>query len=136
MEYIVLYFENYDIELKSLFVWKLWEFPQGSNFVNFQQFFHHNFWLKIKYCILMVSSERSSSDLSEYTQFQIQKYFYIYKDQLIFSWKKKNIRFFLAVFKEILPNFSDFINSDDCIERKKNHKNLSDYNQFSFKSIF
>ena len=32
--------------LISLIVWKQWSFPQGSHFVNFQQFFHHNFRLR------------------------------------------------------------------------------------------
>ena len=30
---------------------------------------------------------------------------------------------------KLLPNFSDFLNSDDCIG-KKTHQNLSDYIQF------
>ena len=41
-----------NLELISLIVWKLWSFPQGSNFVNFQQFFHHNFRLEWKIWIL------------------------------------------------------------------------------------
>ena len=36
---------------------------------------------------------------------------------------------FFSDFFKILPKFSDFVNSDDCIE-KKTHENLSDYNQF------
>ena len=62
--------------LISLIVWKLWSFPQGSNFVNFQQFFHHNFRLRRNFWILMVPSERSSWDLSEYTLFYIKKIFF------------------------------------------------------------
>ena len=62
--------------LISLIVWKLWSFPQGSNFVNFQQFFHHNFRLRRNFWILMVPSERSSWDLSEYTLFYIKQIFF------------------------------------------------------------
>ena len=53
----------------TLTVWKLCAFRQPSNFDNFEQFFHKKFRLKGKLWILMDSSERSSSDLSEYTLF-------------------------------------------------------------------
>ena len=36
-----------------------------------------------------------------------------------------------AVFNKIIPKLSDFVNSDDFIE--KSHLYLSDYNQFLFK---
>ena len=58
--------------LISLIVWKLWSFPQGSNFVNFQQFFHHNFRLKWNFRILMVPLERSCRDLSKYISFYVK----------------------------------------------------------------
>ena len=58
-------------------------------FGQFQQFFHQNFRLKCKFWILMVSLERSSSDLSEYNLFKIQS---------IFKWKMKKCKFFFAVF--------------------------------------
>ena len=64
----------------SLIVWKLWAFRQRSNFGNFQHFFHHDFRLKWKFWILMVSSERSTSNLSEYIRSEIHKiFFYVYK---------------------------------------------------------
>ena len=53
----------------SMSVWKLCVIRQRSNFGNFQQFFHHNFRLKLKIWIRMVSSERSGLYLSEYTLF-------------------------------------------------------------------
>ena len=63
----------------------------------------------------MVSSESSSSDLSEYTLFQIQKlFFFIYKNQFLGE-KIEKVGFFLHFFLGILPKFSDFINSDSCI---------------------
>ena len=53
--------------------WKLRAFRQRINFGNFHQFFHHNF--RLKFQIIMVSPERYSSDLSEYTHFKFEKYF-------------------------------------------------------------
>ena len=44
-------------------------------------------------------------------------------------------RIFLAVLVEILPKFSDFVNSNDFII-KKTHQNLWDYNQFLVKIWF
>ena len=58
-------------------------------------------------------SERSSIELSEYILFQIQKIFFIYKNQSI-GFKKKIFKFFLQFFFK-LPKFSDFIYSEDCI---------------------
>ena len=68
-------------------VWKHCAFWQRSNFGNFQQFFHHNFRLKWKIWILMVSSERFSSDLSEYTLFLIKKHIFWYIKKVCFSSK-------------------------------------------------
>ena len=45
----------------------------------------------------MVSSEISSSNLSEYTLFQMQNYFFYYENQFL-SKKWKKCRFCLAVF--------------------------------------
>ena len=45
----------------------------------------------------------------------------------------KICRFFLQFFFEILPKFSDFVNSDDHIG-KKSYRNLLDYIQFLFKN--
>ena len=42
--------------------------------------------------------------------------FYVYKNQF-FWWKMKNFRFFFCRFFKILPKFSEFVNSDDCIEK-------------------
>ena len=53
------------------YLYKLRAFRQRCNFGNFQQFFHHNYRLKWKLLFQMVSSEKSSSHLSEYTLFQI-----------------------------------------------------------------
>ena len=42
--------------------------------------------------------------------------------------------FFLQFFFKLLPKFSDFVDSDDCIEIP--HQYISDYVQFLFKKIF
>ena len=60
----------------------------------------------------MVASERSNSDLSEYTPFQIKNRC-IDKNQ--FLGEKWKIFFVFAVLIILLPKFSDFINSDDCM---------------------
>ena len=75
-----------NLESISMIVWKLYVFHQRRNFGKFQQFFHHDFRLRWKFWILMVSSERSSSDLSEYILFELKMYFFIYKN--IFVWER------------------------------------------------
>ena len=62
--------------------------------------------MKWKFWILMVSSERSSSDLPEY----------ILSEKNQFLDEKLNL---LIIFFEIIPKYSDFVNSDDCIGRAK-----------------
>ena len=62
---------------------------------------------------MMASSERSSSDLSEYTLFQSKKIFFIYKNP--FLGEKWKILHFLAVFFQILSKFSDLANFVDYI---------------------
>ena len=57
--------------------------------------------------ILMVSSERSSSDLLEYTLFQIQKVFLIYENKFLIE--KLFFWFSVAVAFKMLPKISDFI---------------------------
>ena len=42
----------------------------------------------------------------------------------------------MQIFFEIVPKFSDFVNSTDLIPNSKSHQNLSDYNQFLLKKIF
>ena len=60
---------------------------------------------------MTVSSERFNLDLSEYALFKIMIYIFIYKKiATIFRRKMK-----IAAFMAILPKFSDFVNSDDCI---------------------
>ena len=55
----------------------------------------------------MVSSERSNSDLSEYTLFQIKKYIFLpIKNQC--SGEKKNSVLY-AFLSKLLPKFTDFI---------------------------
>ena len=96
----------------SLIFWKLCAFRQHNG--SFQQFFHHNFRLKWKFWILMFSLEKSCSDLSEYTLFQIKNIFFIYKNQ--FLGENWIFNFFWAVFFKLLPKFfTDFINSDNCM---------------------
>ena len=75
----------------------------------------------------MVTSERSISDLSEYTSFQIQQYFCIYIDKFLGEKLKCFILF--AVLFEILPKLGDYVNSVDYID-EKTHQNLSDCIQF------
>ena len=71
----------------------------------------------------MVSSERSSSDLSEYTYFKIFKYCFIYNNT------------FLGEKLKLMPEFSDFINSDDCIG-KITSKSIKLFPVFIQKKIF
>ena len=72
--------------------------------------------------ILMVSSDRSSSDRSKYTLF-------IFKKNQFLGEKWKIIGFLFAVHKEILPKLSDFVNSDDCIGKITSITSAkSDYN--------
>ena len=64
----------------------------------------------------MVLSERSSSDLSEYTLFYFKKIFIHSKKSIfIFFEKMRFFRFFHAVYFILLPKFTDLINSDNCI---------------------
>ena len=110
------------MESISVIVWKLCTFRQ--------QFFHHNFWLKWKFWILMVLSERSSSDLSEYSLFQIKKIiFHLLKS--FFRWKIVGF-FFAVLFQNIfkVQPFSEFW----WLNQK--NQNLLDYNQFLFKKGF
>ena len=86
-----------NLGLISLTVCKLCTFWQRSISGKFQQFFHHNFRLKWKFWIMMISPERSSSYLSEYTLFQIFKIYY-YLQKLIFRWKLKIVSFFCIFF--------------------------------------
>ena len=58
--------------LCSLIVLKLCGFRQRSNFGTFQQFFHHNFRLKMEIMNSDDPIEKISSDLSEYTLFQLK----------------------------------------------------------------
>ena len=52
----------------------------------------------------------------------------MYKNQFLGEVRKKCI--FLCIFSfEILPKFSDFVNSE-MIASEKSHQNLSDYNKF------
>ena len=64
----------------------------------------------------VVSSERPRSDLSEYILSQIKKnIFFIYTKQFLSEKLEICFLFFAFFFLEILPKFSDFINSDDWI---------------------
>ena len=66
----------------SLIVWKLCAFRHRTNLDNFRNFFYHNFRLKGKFQIRMVSSERSPSDLLESTLFQILKIIFHHKNHI------------------------------------------------------
>ena len=120
-----------NLEFMSLLVWKLWEFPQGSNFVNFQQFFHHNFRLKWKFSFLMVSSEISSTDLLEYILFQIFKNIFFLSISH-FQVQMKNARFVVQFF---FPKYFQIlvILKIPMIATEKSHQNISDYNKFLLK---
>ena len=60
----------------------------------------------------MVSSEKSSSGLSENTYLKWNKIFYLFI-KMRFWWNIKMLGFF--IFIKLLPKFNDFINVDDCI---------------------
>ena len=85
-------------------VWILYAYRQRSNFGNFKQFFHHSFRLKWKFIFLMVSSERSSSDLSEYILFQ-PNLFFIYKNQF----QSEKLQFFFCSFFSKYSNIYIYI---------------------------
>ena len=63
----------------------------------------------------MVPSGRSSLDLSEYTLFKMKNiYFFIYETYFVGDiWKI--LGFLLHFLLKLLPKFSEFIHSDDCI---------------------
>ena len=67
----------------------------------------------------MASSERSSSDLPEYTLFQIEKTFFINKNKFLCEKWKYLGYIFAVLFFEMLSKFNDFVNSDDCIGKIK-----------------
>ena len=92
IEVLNLCYQNFG--LISVIMWKLYTFQQRSTLGHFQQFIHFNFRLKLKFWILMVSSERSISDSSEYAPFQIKKKFF-YKNQILGEkWKNWGYFFF------------------------------------------
>ena len=102
--------------------WYLWWFVNNALFSNvaisvtFSSFSIIIFDWKGIFWILMVSSERSSSDLSEYTVCQIKKYS-IHSIHLksILGEKKKKIGYFLHFFFRNTSKSSDFKNSVDYI---------------------
>ena len=64
----------------------------------------------------MVSLERSCSDLSGSTVLKIKKIFYfIYKN--LFLIKNEYLQVSSGSFFQILPKFTDFVNSNECIGR-------------------
>ena len=108
----------------------LWYFNNYALFGNiaisiiFSHFFIITFDWYIFYVILMVSVERSRSDLLEYTLFHIKKIFFIHKNQFLgeklpinLGIYRQYVGFFLQFLFELLPKLSNFINSDDCIEK-------------------
>ena len=63
----------------------------------------------------MVSSERSCTNLSEYSLFKNQNIFFTDKYQFLNEkWKVSGVLFLVFFFK-ILSKFSDFVNSDNFI---------------------
>ena len=75
-------------------------FRQHSDFGHFQLFFRHNFRLKWKFWILIVSSERSSSELSEYTLLQTKKIFFV-PMKINFQVKTISLVFFSKYFQSV-----------------------------------
>ena len=109
-----------------MIVRKLCAFGQRRKFGNFQHFFHHNFRLKWKIWIMIVSSGIPSLDLSEYTLFSFyKKHFSIYNNQF-FWWKGEVLGcFFFAFFSK---NFqSSVILLITMIASENSYQNLSDY---------
>ena len=93
----------------SLITWKLCAFLQRSNFDNFQQFFHDNFPVKLNFFFQIISSEISSSNLSEHILLQIIRIFRYLKNQFL----GEKLTIVDVVFFEIFPELSDFAKSDD-----------------------
>ena len=103
-----------NLGLISLTVCILCAFRQRSKFSNFQQFFHHIFWLKCKFWILMVPSERSTSHLSESIQFNI--IFFIHQIYLLGEKLQLLILGYVSAdFFKLLSKPNVFIHSDDYI---------------------
>ena len=71
----------------------------------------------------MVSSERSSSYLSEYSPFNNLKYYYFINKYQFLGEKLFFLFFLCSFFLKIFPKFSDFVNSDDWI-RKITYKSV------------
>ena len=111
----VFKFYYYYLRSISLIVWKLWAFRHRRNFGNFRQFFYHNYRLKEKFKILMVSSEISRLDLSESTPSYISKIYFFTNKNLFFGEKIRFFRIFFTFFFELLQKFDDFVNFDYCI---------------------
>ena len=72
-----------NLESISYIIFKLSAFLQRRHFGNFRQFFHQNFRLRWKFLNLMVPSDRSTSDVSEYTLFRIWKIIFVNKNQVL-----------------------------------------------------
>ena len=100
----------------DIFDWlEVMRFLFRRNFCNFFQFFYHNFSMKGKFKMIMVSSERSRSDLSESTLFQIKNTYFL-SIEISFNVKKLDfLGFFYIFFFELLPKYSYFVHSDDFI---------------------
>ena len=110
-----------------------WETMSFSATQLFRQFSADFSKISTEMEIFMVPSERSSPNLLEYGLFKIQEIFFIYKNKILCE-KINFVGFFLQFFFKSLPKFSDFINSNNCIE--KSHQNLSDYMQVLLKFFF
>ena len=80
----------------------------------------------------MVSSDRFGLHLSKSTLFYKIIYFSIYKNEFPGEKNKKMYEYFFSFFLNLIPNFSDFVNSDDCIG-KLGLKSITLYSVFILK---
>ena len=122
-----MYYQN----LESIWsmVWKLCAVRHWKNVGNFWQFLYHNFRLKGEFQIIMVSSERFSSDLSilrrtllfrnSQSYFKSKKYFFIHRNQFL---GEKCLPLFAFSFRNTskVQRFSKF----QWLHRKKHYQNI------------
>ena len=95
----------------TLIVRTLYVSQQRSNFDYFQQFFYHNFRLEQKFFHSFIGKIQYRS-IRIYPISILKNNFLCI--QIYFHVKDEKFKFFYNSFFKLLPNFSDFINSDGC----------------------
>ena len=111
-------------------VWKLFAFRQSSNFGNFQQiFFYQNFWLEGNFKYWWFHPKQLGEICHSELYIQLKIYFFMHEINFLGEKMEKNQNFFTVIFFELLPKFSDFVNS---LWKNSLDQNLSEYIQSLF----